>query len=45
MSIGYEKKDVVPTLSMAVVEEDLWSFCCTLRDLDDVSISTAGAAA
>jgi hypothetical protein len=38
-------EDGVPTLSMAIVEEDLWSFCCILWNPNDVAISAAGAAA
>ena len=33
------------TVRMAVVEEDLWSFCCVAGDLDDVAVSPTGAAA
>jgi hypothetical protein len=36
---------VAPTVRVAVVEEDLWSFCRILGDLDDVAVSSARAAA
>lgn len=36
---------VAPTVRAAMVEEDLWSFRRILGDLDDVAVSSAGAAA
>jgi hypothetical protein len=46
VSIGYERKEeVVPTLSMAIIKEDLWSFCCILGDPDYVAVASTGAAA
>jgi hypothetical protein len=45
-ALHYETGEgVAPTVRVAVVEEDLWSFCRILGDLDDVAVSSARAAA
>lgn len=33
------------TLGMAIVKENLWSFCCILGDPDYIAVASAGAAA
>jgi hypothetical protein len=32
-------------MSIATIKEDSWDFCCVLGDSNDVSVSSAGAAA
>jgi hypothetical protein len=39
------RKRVRPTVRMAIIEEDLWSFRRILWDLDEVAVSSARAAA